>query len=83
MIGDVVPISALKNEMVDELRRPFWRTCRKRTTLFGRRTHRSTPRAGFDYPEKVLQSMGDEIPYVTAVVTEQFLKSARILLIAA
>jgi len=74
---DIVPISALKNEMVDELLQAFLANLPEGEPLFSEDelTDQSLRVLVSEIiREKVLQSMGDELPYVTAVVTEQFLE---------
>jgi GTP-binding protein Era len=72
---EIVPISALKNEMTDVLVENVLRHLPEGEPIFSEdeltdQTLRSL--AAEIVREKVLQVTGDEIPYVTAVVTEQY-----------
>ncbi len=72
---EIVPISALKNEMTDVLVENVLRHLPEAEPIFSEdeltdQTVRSL--AAEIVREKILQVTGDEIPYVTAVVTERF-----------
>jgi GTPase len=72
---EIVPISALKNEMTDVLVENVLRHLPEGEPIFSEdeltdQTLRSL--AAEIVREKVLQVTGDEIPYVTAVMTEQY-----------
>jgi GTP-binding protein Era len=72
---DIIPISALKNELLDELLQAFLTHLPEAEPIFSEDelTDQSLRVLVSEIVrEKVLQSMGDEIPYVTAVVTERF-----------
>lgn len=72
---DIIPISALKNDLLDELLDAFLRHLPEGEPIFSEDelTDQSLRVLVSEIVrEKVLQSMGDEIPYVTAVVTERF-----------
>jgi GTP-binding protein Era len=72
---DIIPISALKKEMLDELLQAFLAQLPEGEPIFSEDelTDQSLRVLVSEIVrEKVLQSMGDEIPYVTAVYTEQF-----------
>jgi GTPase len=72
---EIIPISALKDEMTDVLIESSLRHLPEGEPIFGEdeltdQTLRSM--VAEIVREKVLQVTGDEIPYVTAVVTERF-----------
>jgi GTPase len=72
---EIIPISALKNEMTDVLIESCLRHLPEGEPIFGEdeltdQTLRSL--VAEIVREKVLHATGDEIPYVTAVVTERF-----------
>jgi len=74
---DVIPISALKKEQLDDLLQAFLVHLPEGEPIFSEDelTDQSLRVLVSEIVrEKVLQSMGDEIPYVTAVVTERFLE---------
>jgi GTPase len=73
--AEIIPISALKNEMTDVLIESSLRHLPAGEPIFGEdeltdQTLRSL--VAEIVREKVLHSTGDEIPYVTAVVTERY-----------
>jgi GTP-binding protein Era len=73
--AEIIPISALKDEMTDVLIESSLRHLPEGEAIFGEdeltdQTLRSL--VAEMVREKVLQATGDEIPYVTAVVTERF-----------
>jgi GTP-binding protein Era len=73
--AEIIPISALKNEMTDVLIESSLRHLPEGEPIFGEdeltdQTLRSL--VAEMVREKVLHSTGDEIPYVTAVVTERY-----------
>ena len=73
--AEIIPISALKNEMTDELIDSCLRHLPEGEPIFGKdeltdQTLRSL--VAEIVREKVLHATGDEIPYVTAVMTERF-----------
>src|SRR5689334_17305722 len=73
--AEIIPISALKNEMTDVLIESSLRHLPEGEPIFGEdeltdQTLRSL--VAEIVREKVLHSTGDEIPYVTAVVTERY-----------
>jgi GTPase len=72
---EIIPLSALKNEMTDVLIESCLRHLPEGEPIFGEdeltdQTLRSL--VAEIVREKVLHATGDEIPYVTAVVTERF-----------
>jgi GTPase len=72
---EIIPISALKNELTDVLIESCLRHLPEGEPIFGEdeltdQTLRSM--VAEIVREKVLHATGDEIPYVTAVVTERF-----------
>jgi GTPase len=72
---EIIPISALKNELTDVLLESCLRHLPEGEPIFGEdeltdQTLRSM--VAEIVREKVLHATGDEIPYVTAVVTERF-----------
>lgn len=72
---EIVPISALKGSMLDELQEQMIKRLPEGEPLFGEdeltdQTVRSL--AAEIVREKILQTTGEEIPYVTAVVTEKW-----------
>lgn len=72
---EIVPISALKNEMTDVLMDAFLRHLPEGDPLFSEDelTDQSLRVLVSEIVrERVLRTTGDEIPYVTAVVTERF-----------
>lgn len=72
---EIVPISALKDEMTDVLMDSFLRHLPEGEPIFSEDelTDQSLRVLASEIVrEKVLQATGDEIPYVTAVVTERF-----------
>lgn len=73
--SEIIPISALKNEMVDELLSGMLAQLPGGEPIFSEDelTDQSLRVLVSEIVrEKLLQSMEDEIPYVTAVVTERF-----------
>lgn len=72
---EIIPISALKDEMTDVLLDSCLRHLPESEPIFSEDelTDQSVRTLAAEIVrEKVLRSTGDEIPYVTAVVTEQF-----------
>ncbi len=72
---EIIPISALKDEMTDVLLESVLRHLPEGETIFSEDelTDQSLRVLVAEIVrEKVLRTSGDEIPYVTAVVTEQF-----------
>jgi GTPase len=72
---EIVPISALKNEMTDVLLESCWRHLPEGEPIFSEDelTDQSIRVLVSEIVrEKLLHVTGDEIPYVTAVVTERF-----------
>jgi GTPase len=72
---EIVPISALKDQMIDELMESCLKHLPESEPLFSEDelTDQSVRVMVAEIVrEKILQSTGDEIPYVTAVVTERF-----------
>jgi GTP-binding protein Era len=72
---EIIPISALKNEMTDVLLDSVLRQLPEGEPIFSEDelTDQSLRVLAAEIVrEKVLRSSGDEIPYVTAVVTERF-----------
>jgi len=71
----VVPLSALKGDMVEVLLKEIVKNLPEGEPLFGEDELTDQPlrvMVAELVREKILQSTGDEIPYVTAVVTEKF-----------
>ncbi|CAN5431163.1 GTPase Era [soil metagenome] len=72
---EIVPISALKGEAVDNLLQQIGKHLPKGEPLFAEDEMTDQPLrmlVAEMVREKILQTTGDEIPYVTAVVTEVF-----------
>jgi GTP-binding protein Era len=72
---DIVPISALKSELIDELLVSIFRHLPESAPIFSEDelTDQSLRVLAAEIVrEKVLEATADEIPYVTAVVTEKF-----------
>lgn len=72
---EIVPISALKNDMTDVLLESCLRHLPEAEPIFGEDelTDQSVRVLASEIVrEKLLRATGDEIPYVTAVVTERF-----------
>src|SRR3954471_19443110 len=71
----VVPASALKGEMVEVLLAEMVKNLPEGEAIFGEDELTDQPlrlMVSEIVREKILQAMGDELPYVTAVVTEKF-----------
>jgi GTPase len=71
----VVPISAMKGDMVEVLLAEMVKNLPEGAPLFGEDELTDQPlrlMVSEIVREKILQATGDEIPYVTAVVTEKF-----------
>jgi GTP-binding protein Era len=72
---EVIPISALKGDMVEVLLKEIIRHLPEGEALFGEDELTDQPVRAIVAEmvrEKILQAMGEELPYVTAVVTEKF-----------
>ncbi len=72
---EIVPISALKGEAIDNLLRQIAKHLPEAEAIFGEDalTDQSMRTLVAEMVrEKILQTTGDEIPYVTAVVTEKY-----------
>ncbi|MBD0327090.1 MAG: GTPase Era [Pyrinomonadaceae bacterium] len=72
---EVIPISALKGDMVEVLLKEIIRHLPEGEPLFGEDELTDQPLrliVAEMVREKILQTMGEELPYVTAVVTEKF-----------
>jgi GTP-binding protein Era len=72
---EVIPISALKGDMVEVLLKEIIRHLPEGLPLFGEDELTDQPLRALVAEmvrEKILQTMGEELPYVTAVVTEKF-----------
>jgi GTP-binding protein Era len=72
---EIVPISALKGEAIDNLLKQITKHLPKAEAIFGEdeMTDQSMRVLVAEMVrEKILQTTGDEIPYVTAVVTETY-----------
>lgn len=73
--AEIVPISALKGEAIDNLLRQIVKHLPEADAIFGEdeMTDQSTRALVAEMVrEKILQTTGEEIPYVTAVVTEKY-----------
>lgn len=73
--GEIIPISALKGSMLDELQENIIKHLPKSEPLFAEDelTDQSMRVLAAEIVrEKILQTTGQEIPYVTAVVTEKW-----------
>ncbi len=73
--AEIVPISALKGEAIDNLLRQIVKHLPENEAIFGadEMTDQSMRMLVSEMVrEKILQTTGDEIPYVTAVVTEKY-----------
>ncbi|HEX8249688.1 MAG TPA: GTPase Era [Pyrinomonadaceae bacterium] len=73
--AEIVPISALKGEAIDNLLRQITKHLPKGEPIFGadELTDQSMRAIVAEMVrEKILETTGEEIPYVTAVVTERF-----------
>ena len=73
--AEIVPISALKGEAIDNLLRQIIKHLPEGEAIFGadEMTDQSMRTLVAEMVrEKILQTTGDEIPYVTAVVTETY-----------
>jgi GTP-binding protein Era len=71
----VVPVSALKGDMVEVLLAEMIKNLPEGAAIFGEDELTDQPlrlMVSEIVREKILQAMGDELPYVTAVVTEKF-----------
>lgn len=72
---EVVPISALKGQLIDELLKSIIKHLPEGEPIFGEDELTDQPMrvlAAEIVREKILQATGEEIPYVTAVVTERY-----------
>jgi GTP-binding protein Era len=72
---EVIPISALKGDMVEVLLKEIITHLPEGAALFGEDELTDQPVRAIVAEmvrEKILQAMGEELPYVTAVVTEKF-----------
>ncbi len=72
---EIVPISALKGEAIDNLLKQITRHLPEAEPIFAEDELTDQPLRTLVAEmvrEKILQTTGDEIPYVTAVVTEKF-----------
>jgi GTP-binding protein Era len=72
---EIVPISALKGEAIDNLLRQITKHLPESEPIFAADEMTDQPLRTLVAEmvrEKILQTTGDEIPYVTAVVTEKF-----------
>ncbi len=73
--AEIVPISALKGEAIDNLLKQIVKHLPENEAIFGEdeMTDQSMRTLVAEMVrEKILQTTGDEIPYVTAVVTEKY-----------
>ncbi len=73
--AEIVPISALKGEAIDNLLKQIVKHLPENEAIFGEdeMTDQSMRMLVSEMVrEKILQTTGDEIPYVTAVVTEKY-----------
>ncbi|HEX8369629.1 MAG TPA: GTPase Era [Pyrinomonadaceae bacterium] len=73
--AEIVPISALKGEAIDNLLRQITKHLPEGEPIFGEEelTDQSVRTIVAEMVrEKILETTGEEIPYVTAVVTERF-----------
>lgn len=73
--AEIVPISALKGDAIENLLQQIVKHLPEREPLFGEDEMTDQPLrmiVAEMVREKILQTTGDEIPYVTAVVTEQY-----------
>ncbi|HVF48064.1 MAG TPA: GTPase Era [Pyrinomonadaceae bacterium] len=73
--AEIVPVSALKGDSIDHLLGQIVKHLPKGEALFGEDEMTDQPLrsiVGEMVREKILMSTGEEIPYVTAVVTEVF-----------
>jgi GTP-binding protein Era len=71
----VVPVSALKGDMIEVLLAEMIKNLPEGEAIFGEDELTDQPlrlMVSEIVREKILQAMGDELPYVTAVVTEKF-----------
>jgi GTP-binding protein Era len=71
----VVPVSALKGDMIEVLLAEIIKNLPEGEAIFGEDELTDQPlrlMVSEIVREKILQAMGDELPYVTAVVTEKF-----------
>jgi GTP-binding protein Era len=71
----VVPVSALKGDMIEVLLAEVIKNLPEGEAIFGEDELTDQPlrlMVSEIVREKILQAMGDELPYVTAVVTEKF-----------
>jgi GTP-binding protein Era len=71
----VVPVSALKGDMIEVLLAEIIKNLPEGKAIFGEDELTDQPlrlMVSEIVREKILQAMGDELPYVTAVVTEKF-----------
>jgi GTP-binding protein Era len=71
----VVPVSALKGDMIEVLLAEMIKNLPEGEAIFGEDELTDQPlrlMVAEIVREKILQAMGDELPYVTAVVTEKF-----------
>src|SRR5688572_9678112 len=76
---EIVPVSALKGDSIDHLLGQIIKHLPEGEALFGEDEMTDQPLrsiVGEMVREKILMSTGEEIPYVTAVVTEVFDESA-------
>lgn len=72
---EIIPISALKGEAIDNLLKQLAKHLPVAAPIFGEDELTDQPLRTIVAEmvrEKILQTTGDEIPYVTAVVTEKF-----------
>ena len=72
---EIVPVSALKGEAIDNLLRQITKHLPEAAPIFDEDEMTDQPLRTLVAEivrEKILQTTGDEIPYVTAVVTEKF-----------
>jgi len=72
---EVVPISALKGKMIDDLMKAIVKHLPEGEPIFDEDEMTDQPMrviAAEIVREKILQTTGEEIPYVTAVVTERY-----------
>jgi len=73
--AEIVPISALKGEAIDNLLRQIVKHLPEAEAIFGEDELTDQPMRTLVAEmvrEKILQTTGEEIPYVTAVVTEKY-----------
>ncbi len=72
---EIVPISALKGKMIDDLMKAIVKHLPEGEAIFDEDEMTDQPMrilAAEIVREKILQTTGEEIPYVTAVVTEKY-----------